>query len=452
MPAWLNSLKVYRDRRMLTLLLLGFSSGLPLLLVYSTLSFWLLDEGFSLAAVGAFSAAFFPYSLKFLWAPFIDRVPIPWLSRRMGQRRSWLLITQLSLVSTIAGVALSTPKESPLFTFVMVVAIALASASQDIVVDAYRVELLEDDEQGAGAAVAVFGYRIGMLVAGAGALYLAAFIEGIQGAAAPSIFTGLVDAFGSWRLVYFSMAGLMSVGLLTTLASREPLRPPSDEERSLQSFRAQIKDAVWGPLRDLMSRRGWLLFLLFIMLFKLGDALAGKMLNPLLVELDFSKTEIANVAKTYGIIASIVGVILGGWLVRSLGIVRALWVAGILQLLSNFAFVWQAQVGHDLLALVVTISVENLTGGLGTAAFVAYLSSLCNRAYTATQYALLTALSGLIRTTIGGSTGLLAQSLGWTYYFIMTAGAAVPGLFLLYILMRRGWTGLDSTPTSASTT
>ncbi|MBA2663920.1 MAG: AmpG family muropeptide MFS transporter [Bradymonadaceae bacterium] len=404
---------------MVVLFLLGFSSGLPRLLVYGTLTFWLLDEGLSIAAVGLFAATSTPYSVKFVWAPVLDRLRLGLLSAWLGQRRSWMLVTQLGLVGAIAALAMSDPAAQPVHTALLAILVAFFSASQDVVVDAYRVELLEPQEQGAGAASAVFGYRIAMLAAGAGALYFATWS-------------------GDWHQTYLLMAALMAVGLMTTLLCAEPKRPPRAPSTLVQSF----DDAVLGPFRNLTARTGWLQVLVFVALFKVGEALAAAMLNPFLVELSFSKVEIANIAKTYGLVASIVGFLVGGAIVRGVGVIWGLWLGGVLQMASNLVFVYQAHAGYDLWALTATIGVENLTGGIGTAAFVAYLSALCDRHYTATQYALFTALAGLATTLLSGVSGVLAVSMGWPTYFVFTAVAALPGLFMLHVITSRQATGL----------
>lgn len=401
---------------MAVLLALGFSSGLPRLLVYSTLTFWLMDAGLSLSAVGVFAATSMPYSLKFLWAPVLDKLRLPGLGR-LGQRRSWMLLTQLGCAAALAALSLIDPEVSLLMAAACCVVVATFSASQDVVVDAYRVDILTDEEQGAGAACAVFGYRIGMLVAGAGAL-------------------GAAQWTGSWPLVYMGMAWCMGVGIVATLCARRVPELVVDVADHARSAWSKGVDALWGPMANLMKMRWWWLILIFVMCFKLGDSLAGTMLNPFLVQTGFSKLEIASVAKTYGVVASLFGVFVGGWAVRSMGVTRALWVAGFAQMFSNLVFVLQAYAGHNIWVLIATIGVENLCGGLGTAAFVAFLSQLCDRAYTATQYALLTALAGLLRTVLSSSTGWLAEQLGWMLYFGMTFVASIPGLILLAILMR----------------
>lgn len=420
----IESLKVYADPRVLGIGFLGFSSGLPRLLVYSTLSFWLLEEGLSITAVGLFAATALPYNLKFAWAPLLDRLRLPVVTSMLGLRRAWILLIQVALALALFALATGDPGEAPIVVAAMALVVSFLSASQDVVIDAYRVEILDDDEQGAGAAAVVFGYRIGMLVASAGALYLAAWSD-------------------SWPATYVAMGALMGVGLITTLLVREPDSKIPAADGSLGE---EVRDAVLGPFRDFVGRRGMLLVLVFILLYKLGDALAGTMTNPLLVELGFDKTTIADVAKTFGLVASIVGVFAGGALVRQIGIVRALWVAGFLQMASNLMFTVQAWAGKDVGVLIATIGVENLSGGLGTAAFVAYLSALCDKRYTATQYAFLTAAASSLKTVVSTGSGAAVEAIGWAPYFLATTAAAAPGLALLWWMQRQDWTGLDTDP------
>ncbi len=422
MKSWIKSLEVYADRRMVVLFFLGFSSGLPLLLVYSTLTFWLLEEGLDIESVGLFAATALPYSLKFLWAPLVDRLPVPVLGMLLGLRRGWLFLLQISLLAAIALLSISDPGTAPMGCALAALLVAFLSASQDVVVDAYRIESLDDDEQGAGAASAVFGYRVGMLTASAGALHIAQWS-------------------GDWQFTYLAMSLLMLVGLITTVLCAEPDRPTleSDGDGKL----AHLKQGVIGPFRNFADRPGWLFIACFVVLYKLGDALADTMVNPLLADLEFSNTVIANIAQSWGLAASIIGVFVGGLLVRQLGIVGALWVGGVLQMATNLMFTLQASIGHDVQLLTATIGVQNLSGGLGTAAFVAYLSALCHKKYTATQYALLTALASALQTATSTGAGYAVAWLGWGTYFVATAAAALPGLVLLFWLSRNDMTGLD---------
>ncbi|MBT3767772.1 MAG: AmpG family muropeptide MFS transporter [Rhodospirillales bacterium] len=405
---WIASWSVYFERRVVALLFFGFSSGLPLLLVYSTLSAWLKDEGVSKTLIGLFSWASTAYALKFLWAPIVDRMPLPVLTQMLGQRRGWMVLSQLAIIGAILGLGATDPSEDLWPVAFWAVVLAFASATQDIGIDAYRIEILEDDQQGAGAANLVTGYRIALLVAGGGALIIADFWD--------------------WQVAYVAMSGLMVVGLATVLLNKEPNRPTSTES---------FTDAVIGPFFDFMSRPHWLMILLFVALYKYGDALLGVMANPFYREMGFSKTEIGLVSKGYGLVMTLIGGFLGGVLVARMDILKALMVCGILQALSNLAFAAQAWVGYSVPMLAVTISIENFTGGMATIAFIAYLSGLCNIAYTATQYALLSSLMAFARTIFASGGGWLADNMDWVTYFLVTTAAALPGLLLLLWLIRR---------------
>ena len=403
--------RLYFDRRVLTVAALGFASGLPLLLTFSTLTAWLKTEGIGRTSIGLFALVGIPYSLKFLWAPVIDRVPFPLLSRYLGRRRGWGVGLQILLMAAILGLGASDPVADLRQVAVLALAVAFLSASQDIVIDAYRVEILTPVLQGPGAGAVQTGYRIAMLAAGAGALYLA-------------------QGFG-WFVAYAAMAAGLGVGLAVLLARPEPaivLAPPP------ASFGASLRVAVVDPFRDFASRPGWLWMLVFTVIYKLGEAMAGFMANPLYVELGFSLDEIATVSKVFGFAATIVGGILGGIYTAKLGLRRALLVFGILQSLGNLAYVLQAVSGHDLKVLALCVAMENLTGGMAGAALVAWLSGLCNPAFTATQYALLSSLSSLGRTTFSSTSGWLAGTLGWVDFYLLTTVITVPALVLLKVM------------------
>ncbi len=422
---WLRAAAVYGEPRVLAVVLLGFASGLPLLLTASTLAIRLTEVGVDKTTIGLFALVGVPYSLKFVWAPLMDRVRLPVLTRAFGRRRGWMLLTQFALIAALVGLGAARPAQEPGLTALLAVVVAFCSASQDIVIDAFRVEILEERQQGAGAAAIVFGYRMAILVAGAGALYLATAV--------------------SWFWVYTAMAALVLVGVATVLLTPEPAHRPAPEtlerERrvgmALGGAGAWLYGTVVAPFADFMRRRGWLAILAFILLYKFGDALAGVMANPFYIEIGFSKIEIANISKLYGLAATLVGGFFGGLLVSRWGIVPSLFVCGVLQMVSNAVFALQAVVGHDIVMLMVTIGFENLSGGMGTAAFVAYLSSLCNTAYTATQYALLSSLMSVARTTLASPAGWLAERFDWVGFFLLTTVAAIPGLLLLAWMSRR---------------
>ena len=410
-----DAVAMYFQPRMLAVLFMGFASGLPLPLTYGTLSFWLAEAGVSRTAIGLFALIGLSYNLKFVWSPIMDRARIPWLTARLGRRRSWALLTQLALVAAIASLALTDPKVDPWPVALAAVFVAFFSASQDIVIDAFRIELLRPEEQGAGAAATQWGYRFGLMASSAGALYLA--------------------EFGGWRLAFLAMAALMAVGIATVLLTREPAvpaKPPSG-----RGIAAWLKSAVVAPFAEFMTRPQWLAILLFVVLYKFGDALAGVMANPFYVEMGFTKIEVANVSKLFGVAATLAGLAAGGALVFRWGALRSLLVCGLAQMLSNLMYVVQTMAGHDVPLLFATIGIENFAGGMGSAAFVAYLSGLCNVAFTATQYALLSSLAAVGRTTLASSSGWLVEQLGWIWFFAASTLAAAPGLLVLLWLMRK---------------
>lgn len=423
MTSWTDSFRVYLHRRVLAVLLLGFSSGLPLALTGATLAVRLTEADVSLAEIGAFALVATPYSLKFLWAPLIDRMPLPLMTRLFGRRRGWMLTTQAALITALMLLGSIDPLTDPWGTAVLALIVAFCSASQDIVIDAYRVEILTPDQYGAGAAVVQLGYRIAMLVAGAGALFLASRMP--------------------WASVYLTMAALVGVGVVTVLANPEPAAapPPPIAPGAPMMVRLAVwaTDAIANPFLDMVKRHGWTVvaILAFVLLYKLGDALAGVMANPFYIKMGFSKDEIAAVSKLFGFGATIIGSFIGGIMVARMGTFRALMLCGVLQMLSNLMFAAQAVVGHDIAFLTLTIAVENLSGGMGSAAFVAYISGLCNLSYTGTQYALLSSLASLGRTTLAASGGRLVEYLGWVHFFILSTVAALPGLLLLMWMMRK---------------
>jgi len=413
---WRDAVALYGDRRILTILVLGFSSGLPLALTGATLSAWLSTQGVAKTTIGIFALVAVPYSLKFLWAPLIDGLSLPFLTARLGRRRGWAIVTQLALIGCILLLGAVDPKEAPVLTASLALLVAFVSASQDIVIDAYRVEILAEDEQGAGAAAVQVGYRFGMLASGAGALYLA-------------------DLYG-FSAAYAVMAVLVVVGIATILANPEP-RAGAAVEAGGRDAVQWITRHVIAPFADFMSRPGWLAILAFILLYKFGDAVAGVMTTPFYIETGFTLSEIASVSKLFGLAATLAGVVLGGVAVARWGMASALLVCGVLQMLSNLMFAAQAAVGHDVAFLALTIGIENLTGGMGSAAFVAYLSSLCRVAFTATQYALLSSFAVVGRTTLSASGGWLADHVDWISFFVVSTVAALPGVLLLVWMIRR---------------
>ena len=418
---WFSALSVYCDPRILGITLLGFSSGVPLLLTGSILQAWLTQEQIDLTSIGLFTLVGLPYTLKFLWAPVIDSIRLPLLSRLFGRRRSWLLLLQALLMAATLLLGFSDPRSDLLYISVMAVAVAFTSASYDIIVDAFRIELCNEKNMAAGAATFVYGYRIAMWLTG-----FSSFI--------------IADYFG-WTVSYMVMAGFILVGVVTVLLTPEPRAsetlPTDTREGGENAYLGWLKTSVMDPFLEFMGRRGWLVILLFTVLYKFGDSLAGAMSNPFYLQTGFSLTEIAQVVKTFGTVATFGGLFIGGWLLAATSMYRALWVCGILQMASNLMFAALAAIGPDISFLALTIGLENLSGGMGTAVFVAYLSSLCNVAYTATQYALLSSLMAVARTVLVSPAGWLVERLGWMEFFILTTVAALPGLLLLWYLSKR---------------
>ena len=392
-------------RRMIVALFLGFSSGLPLLLTAAPLQAWMDESGVSLETIGLMALVGLPYTLKFVWAPLFDRFVPPFL----GRRRGWLLVAQLLLLVTIVALGNTNPASAPVVLAVVAVFLTFFSASQDIVIDAHRREDLREDELGLGSSLYVYGYRTGMLVASGGGLILA-------------------DAFG-FPAAFTILGACMVVGLATTLAADEPriATPPP------RTFRESVVD----PLADYFSRTDAWWILLFVLLYKLGDSMASWMTTPFYLGVGFTKTEIGGVVKLFGYWAVLGGLLVGGLSILRLGLYRALWAFGILQAVSTACFAILVVTGPDLGALAAVITFENLSGGMGTAAYMAFMASLTNKKFTATQYALLTSLMGIPRVLFSAPTGYLAGALGWGSFFLGCAAIAVPGLVLL--LRFRPW-------------
>jgi len=420
MRRWLAALSVYRDRRILLIFCLGFSSGTPLLLTSSTLSYWLSEEDIPIGTIGLFALVGLPYALKFLWSPLIDGLRVPLLAGLLGPRRAWAITVQLALVATIIALGTHEPKHELMAMAVLALVVAFLSATQDIVVDAYRIEILEKAEQGTGAAAIQAGYRLAMLVVGAGG-----FVIG--------------GTFG-WSVAYAAMAALVAVGIAAVLFAGEPQAPEGSDGARAGSRNAADRDwlkrYVIVPFSDYMQRPAWPVILLFILLFKLGDAVAGVMANTFYQKTGFTPLEIAEVSKTFGFFATIFGLFLGGLVVTRLGFLKGLLLCGALQMGSNLMYALQASVGHDVTLLYATIGIENVSGGMGSAAFVAYLSSLCSFGLAATQYALLSSIAMVARTGLASGGGFLVEAIGWVNFFIASTGAALPGLIVLLWLMR----------------
>jgi MFS transporter, PAT family, beta-lactamase induction signal transducer AmpG len=392
-------LKVYGNRRVLNLVGLGFSSGLPLALIGTTLQAWMTAENVDLRVIGIFSLVGLPYTLKVFWAPIMDRFTPPWL----GRRRGWIIITQILLAASILALGLTSPNSMPWVVASLALAIAFCSASQDIVIDAYRADVLQEKELGAGAATTVVGYRFAILTSGAIALILSDYLP--------------------WRMIYLIMAALMLINTLFTVTAPEPTErviPPKT-----------LKEAVWEPLLSYFNRSGAVEMLLFIMVYKLSDAMAGAMTTPFLLDMGFSRTDVGTVNKAFGLVSTVLGTLVGGSVIAKIGINRSLWIFAFLQALPHLAFTGLALIGKDYPTMVVAIGLENIFGGMGTAAFVAFMMRLCDKRFTATQYALLTSFMAVTRVLAGVPTGFMVNSMGWPMFFAVSMLGALPGILLL---------------------
>ncbi|MEO1019784.1 MAG: AmpG family muropeptide MFS transporter, partial [Pseudomonadota bacterium] len=431
---WQEAVAVYADRRVISILFLGFSSGLPIMLVASTLSAWLREADVSRSTIGLFAYVFLPYTLKFAWAPLMDRLPLPPLTTWLGRRRGWMLLTQICLIGAIFGLGQSDPAVDLYTTALFAVLVAFFSASQDVVIDAYRVEILPEEQLGAGAAVVVLGYRLAMWMATAAALVIA-------------------DQIG-WSAAYATMACLMLVGIVTVFLVPEPEGSTTAIPGGRHGFRAWVISAVVEPFTDFFLRHGLkiaIAILAFISFYKACDVLLTLMANPFYLDVGFTKTQIGVVSGTFGLFATIGGGLLGGILVYRIGLLPTLLVAGLLQAGSNLMFAALASIGPSMSFFYLTIAIENVSGGLGTAAFVAYLSSLCNIHYTAVQYALLTSFMQMLgKYLIVPSSGFYADAVGWHWFFITSAFFALPGLALILWLQRQGLKA-SATPAPDST-
>lgn len=396
-------LQIFRSRRMAVVTILGFSSGLPLALTGGTLQAWMAVENVDLRTIGIFSLVALPYVLKFAWSPVMDRFVPPFL----GRRRGWMLITQSALLVAIAALAFQSPREGPWMMAAIALTVAFLSASQDIVIDAYRTDILSARERGAGTAVSVTGYRIAMLVSGAIALILSEVI--------------------GWRNTYLFLAFLMLAGMAGTFIGREPAGEESPP-RTLQ-------EALWGPLRDYFSRSGAISVLILIILYKLGDAYAGTLTTAFLIKgMGFSAGEVGTINKGLGLVSLIIGALFGGALMVKLGLYRSLLYFGILQGISNLSFSLLAFAGKSYAVMIFAVAFENLTGGMGTSAFVALLMSLCSKRFSATQFALLSSLASIGRVMIAPTSGFVVEAIGWGIFFVLTTVTALPGIVMIYVL------------------
>ena len=441
---WVDATKVYGEPPVARMLLLGFSAGLPLLLVFGTLSFWLREAGIARTTIGFLSWVALAYAFKWVWAPLVDRLPIPWLTRALGRRRSWLLFAQALIVCALIGMAMSDPQRSlqPLILFALL--LAIASATQDIALDAYRIESAGVERQAAMAAAYQTGYRLAMIWAGAGVLWIAARFD-------PSEATYEQTP---WMMAYLAMAASMSVGVLTVLLSPEPAVRPRTEEAAAENSMAQrlalrmplrlarllawLHGAAVNPFVDFIVRYRWhaALILALISVYRISDVVMGVMANPFYRDMGFTKDEVAAVSKVYGLIMTLVGVGIGGVMAMRLGVMRVLMLGALLSALTNLLFAWLAGHGHDVTALIWVVSADNLSAGIASSAFIAYLSGLTNVSYSATQYALFTSVMLLLPKFLAGFSGWAVDQVGYGWFFTATALLGLPVLVLVWLASR----------------
>jgi len=434
-PSFAATLAVYLQRRVLIVMFLGFSSGLPLALSGGTLLVWMREVGVNLGTIGLFALVGTPYTIKFLWAPLIDALDVPLLSRRFGRRRGWLLLSQFLLIAAIIFLGACDPSVSPLIVAIGALLVATASATQDIVVDAFRVESLDESEQAAGMASYVAAYRIGMLVSTAGALFLVSALQGFG-----------LDYHEAWTTGYVLMAALVLIGVATTLFATEPEKShAADAAHARENARQRVWEAAYGAFSEFLSRDLAFVALAFVVLFKFTDALSGAMTAPFVIDLGFSRNEYAAIIKGVGLAATLIGGFAGGFVARAFSLPASLFIGGLLQAFANLAFSWQAVLGYNAAWLTFAIVAENFTSAIGTVIFVAYLSALCrNPLHTATQYALLTALAAVGRTYLSSGAGFIAAAVGWAWFFVICALAGLPALGLLaWLQKRRHFDGLE---------
>ncbi len=433
--SWRDTLAHLRDWRVLRIGLLGFSSGLPLLLVFGTLSFWLREAGVDRSTIGFISWVALAYAFKFVWSPLVDRMPLPLLTRVFGRRRAWLLLTQLAIAAGLLGMAVSDPARHLPHLVWLALLVAFASATQDVAIDAYRIEIAEKRLQGVMAAFYTTGYRIAMFVASAGALWIAARFDPDEAS-----YQQL-----PWAVTYAIMAALMGVGLLTTLFAPEPaVDDPVARDPGLRAadpwtrLRHWFVDAVVQPFADFFRRHGWLALLVLglIASYRMSDIVLGAIANVFYRDMGFSKDEIALVSKGFGIYMTILGSFVGGMAVYRFGVMPILFLGGALASVTNLLFALLAEHGHDFWMLVAVVGMDNLSGGVAVAAFVAYLSGLTNVSYSATQYALFSSVMLLLPKFLGGFSGVMVDHFGYPWFFVITTLMGVPVLALILAAWR----------------
>jgi len=425
-PSWGETLRVYLEPATLRMLVLGFSAGLPLLLVLGTLSFWLREAGIDRTTIGYLSWVGLAYAFKWAWAPLVDRMPIPLLSRWLGRRRAWLLLSQAVIIGGLIGMAGTDPRVTLEPVVWCALLVAFGSATQDIALDAFRIESADTRRQGALAASYQTGYRLAMIWAGAGVLWIAARAE-----------IANVENYqhGAWRMAYLVMAASMAVGVLTVLLSPEPARKVLPPARNAAAWLRQV---LLDPFADFLQRYRWqaVLILALISVYRISDVVMGIMANPFYVDMGYTKDEVAAVTKVFGVIMTLVGAFLGGALALRMGVMRVLMLGAVLSAASNLLFAWLASRGHDLQGLIFVISADNLSSGIASAAFIAYLSGLTNVNYSATQYALFSSMMLLLPKWLAGFSGKYVDAFGYTSFFTATAMLGVPVLVLVWLAWR----------------
>ncbi|MEE4302579.1 MAG: AmpG family muropeptide MFS transporter [Wenzhouxiangella sp.] len=432
---WQRAWTVYTRPTVLRMLLLGFSAGLPFMLVFSTLTAWLRDEGVSRTAIGFFAWIGITYSIKVFWSPVVDRVRLPVLTRAFGQRRGWMLLAQVGIMAGLAGMALTDPTVQLTQVALLALLVAFSAATQDITIDAFRIESDSDEFQAALAGTYVLGYRMAILATGAGALYIA--------------------DFASWTLAYLCMSALVLVGVLAVLISPEPtslerldieqdplvaaFRKRTRLKGVLQNIGAWLTGAVVAPLVDFFRRNGWMALpvLALVGLFKVSDISMAAMANPLYLDLGFTLSEIATVTNVFGIVMTIAGGLLGGVLVARFGVLKMLLASAVIVAVTNLLFAWLATIGPQLWALFMTIGADNLANGLSATVFIAWLSSLVSRRYTATQYALFSSFMTLPGKLLGGPSGWIVDNAGYVFFFVYASALGIPAILLILWLMQR---------------
>jgi PAT family beta-lactamase induction signal transducer AmpG len=425
-PTWGQTLQVYLEPATLRMLFLGFSAGLPLLLVLGTLSFWMREAGVDRTTIGFLSWVGLPYAFKWAWAPLVDRLPIPILSRLLGRRRAWLLLAQGVIVVGLIGMATSDPQRSLQTVVWCALLVAFGSATQDIALDAFRIESADTQRQAALAASYQTGYRLAMIWAGAGVLWIAARSE---------VANGAVYQHAAWQSAYLIMALSMAVGVFTVLLSPEPVRKVLPPARNAAAW---LREVLVEPFADFLRRYRWqaALILALIAIYRISDVVMGIMANPFYVDMGYTKDEVAAVTKIYGVIMTLAGAFIGGALSLRFGVMRVLMLGAVLSAASNLLFAWLGSRGHDVTALIFVISADNLASGIASAAFIAYLSSLTNVNYSATQYALFSSMMLLLPKFLAGYSGKYVDAFGYVNFFNATACLGVPVLALVWLASR----------------